>query len=59
MMNNIPITAEPDQAQRDAAYIWSWSVLQWLRDKGIITAAEAERTRARSQQHYKSALIVS
>ena len=59
MTNHIPMAAEPDQSKRDAAYIWSWSVLLWLRDKGIITAAEAERTRARSQQHYKSALIVS
>ena len=52
-------TAEPTQAQRDAAYIWSWDVLKRLREMSVITAAEAEKTRAGIQRHYKSAVIVS
>ena len=52
-------TTEPIQAQQDAAYIWSWDVLKRLCGMGVITAAEAEKTRAGIQRHYKSTVIVS
>ena len=47
------------QAQKDAAYYWSWCILKRLLAMKLLTAAEVEQVRAMSQEHYGSKLIVS
>ena len=47
------------QAQKDAAYYWSWCILKRLRAMDLLTDAEVEKIRAMSQEHYNSKLIVS
>ena len=48
-----------DQAPKDAAYYWSWCIIKRLQAMGLLTAAEVEKIRAMSQEHYDSKLIVS
>ena len=48
-----------DQAQKDAAYYWSWCILKRLQAMGLLTAAEVEKIRTMSQEHYNSTLIMS
>jgi hypothetical protein len=46
------------QAQKDAAYYWSWCLLERLQAMGLLTAAEVEKVRAMSREHYGSKLIL-
>ena len=42
----------------DACYAWSVSILKQLEKAKLITAAELERIRRISEQHYQSELIM-
>ena len=47
-----------DQLIADACYIWSVNILKQLEKAKLITAAELERIRKLSEQHYRPSLIV-
>jgi hypothetical protein len=46
------------QNQKDLAYYWSWCILGRLQAMGLLTASEAEKTRAASQKRYGSVMLV-
>ena len=45
-----------DQLIADACYIWTISILKQLEQTGFITAAELERVRSFSEQHYQPSI---
>jgi len=47
-----------DQLIADACYVWSVNVLKQLEKAKLITAAELERIRRLSEQHYRPSLIL-
>ena len=47
-----------DQLIADACYVWSVNVLKQLEKARLITAAELERIRGLTEQHYKPSLII-
>jgi len=47
-----------DQLIADACYVWSVNILKQLEKTGLITAAELERIRKLSEQHYKPSLVM-
>ena len=47
-----------DQLIADACYIWTISILKQLEQAGYITAAELERIRRFSKQHYQPSIIM-
>ena len=47
-----------DQLILDACYVWSVNILRQLEQAKLITAAELERIRKLSEQHYKPSLIL-
>ena len=47
-----------DQLIFDACYIWSLNILKQLEKAKLITAAELERIRKLSEQHYQPSIIV-
>lgn len=46
-----------DQLIFDACYIWTLSILKQLKTARLITAAELERIRKLSEQHYQPSLL--
>ena len=46
-----------DQIIFDACYVWSLNILKQLEKAKLITAAELERIRKLSEQHYRPSLI--
>lgn len=55
-MNNQ--TASETQLVQNACYLWSVNMLRQLERANLITAAELERVRKLSEQHYKPSLII-
>jgi len=47
-----------DQLIADACYVWSVNILKQLEKAKLITAAELERIRKLSEQHYRPNLIM-
>ena len=47
-----------DQLILDACYIWSVNILKQLEKAKLITAAELERIRNLSEQHYQPSLLM-
>ena len=47
-----------DQIILDACYLWSVNILKQLEKAKLITAAELERIRKLSEQHYQPSLIM-
>ena len=47
-----------DQLIADACYVWSVNLLKQLEKAKLITAAELERIRELSEQHYQPNLIM-
>ena len=47
-----------DQLIADACYVWSVNILKQLEKAKLITAAELERIRKLSEQHYRPSLII-
>ena len=47
-----------DQLIADACYVWSINILKQLEMAKLITAAEMERIRKLSEQHYRPSLIM-
>ena len=47
-----------DQLILDACYVWSLNILKQLEKAKLITAAELERIRRLSEQHYRPDIIV-
>jgi len=47
-----------DQIIFDACYVWSLNILKQLEKAKLITAAELERIRRFSEQHYRPDIIV-
>jgi hypothetical protein len=47
-----------DQITLDACYLWSVNILGHLEQAGLITAAELDRIRRLSEQHYRPSLIL-
>ena len=47
-----------DQLIADACYVWSVNILKQLEKAKLITAAELERIRRLTEQHYKPSLII-
>ena len=47
-----------DQLIADACYVWSVNILKQLEKARLITAAELERIRRLSGQHYQPGLIL-
>ena len=47
-----------DQFIADACYVWSINILKQLEKAKLITAAELERIRKLTEQHYRPSLIM-
>ena len=47
-----------DQLIADACYVWSVNILKQLEKARLITAAELERIRKLTEQHYRPSLIM-
>ena len=47
-----------DQLIADACYVWSVNILKQLERARLITAAELERIRKLTEQHYRPSLIM-
>ena len=47
-----------DQLILDACYVWTLSILKQLEKAKMLTAAEIERIRKLSEQHYRPSLII-
>ena len=47
-----------DQLIFDACYVWTLSILKQLEKAKVLTAAEIERIRKLSEQHYRPSLII-
>ena len=47
-----------DQLIFDACYAWSISILKQLEKAKVLTAAEIERIRKLSEQHYQPSIIM-
>jgi len=47
-----------DQPVADACYVWSVNMLKQLEKAKLITAAELERIRKLSEQHYRPSLVM-
>ena len=46
-----------DQLIADACYVWSVNILNQLEKSKLITAAELERIRGLSEQHYQPSVL--